>query len=73
MEKVDFFLDGYKAFCGREQNIKLLTSANIIFTIVTVRCPTTWDGIMCWESTLPGEIAVQRCPNYIAGFDKVAS
>ena len=47
MEKVDFFLDGYKAFCGREQNIKLLTSANIIFTIVTVRCPTTWDGIMC--------------------------
>ncbi|XP_014230951.1 vasoactive intestinal polypeptide receptor 1-like isoform X2 [Trichogramma pretiosum] len=32
-------------------------------------CPTTWDGILCWPSTPPGELAVQSCPTYIAGFD----
>ncbi|XP_016841943.1 parathyroid hormone/parathyroid hormone-related peptide receptor isoform X2 [Nasonia vitripennis] len=32
-------------------------------------CPTSWDGIICWPSTPPGEVAVLSCPHYIAGFD----
>ncbi|XP_043289421.1 vasoactive intestinal polypeptide receptor 2-like isoform X2 [Venturia canescens] len=36
-------------------------------------CPETWDGIHCWHSTAPGEISVQACPHYIAGFDLQAN
>ncbi|XP_011495598.1 PREDICTED: parathyroid hormone 2 receptor-like [Ceratosolen solmsi marchali] len=36
-------------------------------------CPITWDGILCWPSTPPGELAVQSCPHYIAGFDLQAN
>ncbi|XP_025152949.1 secretin receptor isoform X2 [Harpegnathos saltator] len=32
-------------------------------------CPETWDEILCWNSTPPGELAVQSCPYYIIGFD----
>ncbi|KAK3791348.1 hypothetical protein RRG08_012531 [Elysia crispata] len=34
---------------------------------VTV-CPRTWDLVMCWPDTLPGEVATQPCPSYVNGF-----
>ncbi|XP_053980055.1 parathyroid hormone/parathyroid hormone-related peptide receptor-like isoform X1 [Hylaeus volcanicus] len=36
-------------------------------------CPVFWDTILCWNSTPPGELAVMRCPPYIAGFDSEAN
>ncbi|XP_011881226.1 PREDICTED: glucagon receptor-like isoform X2 [Vollenhovia emeryi] len=32
-------------------------------------CPEIWDKILCWNSTAPGQLAVQQCPSYIVGFD----
>ncbi|XP_012235338.1 secretin receptor isoform X2 [Linepithema humile] len=32
-------------------------------------CPEIWDRILCWNSTAPGQLAVQYCPSYIVGFD----
>ncbi|KAG5341736.1 PTH1R protein, partial [Acromyrmex charruanus] len=32
-------------------------------------CPEIWDGILCWNSTAPGQLAVQQCASYIMGFD----
>ncbi|XP_011701344.1 PREDICTED: secretin receptor-like isoform X1 [Wasmannia auropunctata] len=32
-------------------------------------CPEIWDEILCWNSTAPGQLAVQQCPSYIGGFD----
>ncbi|XP_069690155.1 secretin receptor-like [Periplaneta americana] len=36
-------------------------------------CPRLWDGIMCWSSTAPGQLAEQSCANYIIGFDQQAN
>ncbi|XP_011306400.1 parathyroid hormone/parathyroid hormone-related peptide receptor isoform X2 [Fopius arisanus] len=36
-------------------------------------CSETWDGILCWPATAPGDLAVQSCPRYIAGFDLQAN
>ncbi|KAL6261039.1 hypothetical protein P5V15_008565 [Pogonomyrmex californicus] len=35
-------------------------------------CPEIWDKILCWNSTAPGQLAVQQCPSYIVGFDSHA-
>lgn len=35
-------------------------------------CPEIWDKILCWNSTAPGQLAVQQCPSYIVGFDTYA-
>ncbi|XP_036148408.1 secretin receptor isoform X2 [Monomorium pharaonis] len=35
-------------------------------------CPEIWDGILCWNSTAPGQLAVQQCPSYFVGFDSRA-
>ncbi|XP_018392202.1 PREDICTED: secretin receptor-like [Cyphomyrmex costatus] len=32
-------------------------------------CPEIWDGILCWNSTAPGQLAIQQCASYIMGFD----
>lgn len=32
-------------------------------------CPEIWDEILCWNSTAPGQLAVQHCPSYIMGFE----
>ncbi|KYQ56095.1 Parathyroid hormone/parathyroid hormone-related peptide receptor [Trachymyrmex zeteki] len=32
-------------------------------------CPKIWDGILCWNSTAPGQLVVQQCASYIMGFD----
>lgn len=36
-------------------------------------CPEVWDEILCWPSTAPGELSIQPCPRYIAGFDVQAN
>ncbi|KAG7212628.1 hypothetical protein KM043_012915 [Ampulex compressa] len=36
-------------------------------------CPEVWDGILCWPSTAPGELSIQPCPRYIAGFNQQAN
>ncbi|XP_076683708.1 vasoactive intestinal polypeptide receptor 2 isoform X2 [Andrena cerasifolii] len=36
-------------------------------------CPEVWDEILCWPSTAPGDLAILRCPSYIAGFDDQAN
>ncbi|XP_076756933.1 secretin receptor isoform X1 [Xylocopa sonorina] len=36
-------------------------------------CPEVWDEILCWPSTAPGDLAILRCPRYIAGFDDQAN
>ncbi|CAL1546690.1 unnamed protein product [Lymnaea stagnalis] len=33
-------------------------------------CRVSWDEMLCWDITKAGETAVQRCPNYINGFNK---
>ncbi|KAL0118672.1 hypothetical protein PUN28_009382 [Cardiocondyla obscurior] len=35
-------------------------------------CPEIWDEILCWNSTAPGQLAVQQCPSYFVGFDNRA-
>jgi hypothetical protein len=32
-------------------------------------CPLTFDGLSCWNYTLPGETAVLHCPHFVTGFD----
>ncbi|XP_050454502.1 secretin receptor-like isoform X1 [Cataglyphis hispanica] len=32
-------------------------------------CPEIWDEILCWNSTAPGQLAIQYCPSYIMGFE----
>ncbi|XP_029157363.1 secretin receptor-like isoform X2 [Nylanderia fulva] len=32
-------------------------------------CPEIWDEILCWNSTAPGQLAVEPCPSYIMGFE----
>lgn len=36
-------------------------------------CPEIWDEILCWNSTAPGQLAIQHCPSYIVGFEPRAS
>ncbi|GAB1867259.1 Parathyroid hormone/parathyroid hormone-related peptide receptor [Camponotus japonicus] len=36
-------------------------------------CPEIWDEILCWNSTAPGQLAIQHCPSYIMGFEPRAS
>jgi len=31
-------------------------------------CDVTWDGVMCWQSTPPGKVAIQPCPDYFRTF-----
>ncbi|KAM0729259.1 Parathyroid hormone/parathyroid hormone-related peptide receptor [Formica fusca] len=35
-------------------------------------CPEIWDEILCWNSTAPGQLAIQYCPSYIMGFEPSA-
>lgn len=35
-------------------------------------CPEIWDTILCWNSTAPGQLAIQHCPSYIMGFESRA-
>ncbi|XP_048242200.1 parathyroid hormone/parathyroid hormone-related peptide receptor-like isoform X1 [Haliotis rufescens] len=32
-------------------------------------CPPTWDEVLCWDKAPAGQAVLQRCPNYISGFD----
>ncbi|XP_067000384.2 secretin receptor [Anabrus simplex] len=36
-------------------------------------CPGTWDKILCWDQTPAGQLSVQTCPAYIAGFHQTAN
>ncbi|PNF18661.1 hypothetical protein B7P43_G05051 [Cryptotermes secundus] len=31
-------------------------------------CDVMWDGVMCWKPALPGTLATEPCPEYIARF-----
>lgn len=38
-----------------------------------VYCNRTWDNIMCWPDTEAGTTAVQKCPDYINGFNTLSN
>ena len=34
-------------------------------SVTSLTCPPTWDGWTCWQRSLPEQVALAPCPDYI--------
>lgn len=52
----------------KQQECTAIIDSEKLFTYNETRCPTVWDKVACWPSTLAGQTAHQKCPDYIDSF-----
>lgn len=57
--------------CRRQLNLRTAASARTVegqhspVDVGVERCPSTWDGFSCWDSTASGTSVRQACPAYM--------
>ena len=77
---LSYFVRALRSFCllyaGEEMDydpLLRLRSCLSVFsdtekTESTANCPMVFDSWSCWNSTAPGTVQEQPCPNFVLGF-----
>lgn len=60
---------------GKKKSFSSVISslAKTVICFVELTCPRSWDGVMCWPSTLANTTSHQPCASYVNGFNPLVN